>query len=610
MIDHIADAGALAAAVRRAVATKTDGVPLFVEELTKAVLETGVGRGNGHHVAGASALSIPSTLQDSLTARLDRLGPRKEVAQHAAVLGREFSHALLTAVVPMDRAAVEEALDELVRAELVFRRGVPPHATYRFKHALVQEAAYRSLLKSRRREAHARVVRALKERFPERVAAEPEETARHSASAGLHADAIVFYRLAGERAARGSAHAEAVGHLTRALELVPRLPEGAERARHELALRVALGPPLIAIRGYGHPEVELVYERARRLCETLDEDALLFEAVWGLANYYQSRSELGTAQRLAEQLVAIAGRAGEAPLVAWAHLQLGATLYFRGELVDSLAHLETAIAAHDPTARLPLPGAPDPGVAARAYGGIVLWALGRPDRALAVSRESVALARACGEAFSLALALCFGCTAMQLRRDLDALRAWAEEVIALATAQQFPVWLGYGRVLLGWMLAQVGEAERSVAEIQGGLASLATTGTDVGASAGLFILADAHHANGCDDDALAAADGGLAFVASRGQGTWEAELHRVRGEIVLALGGEGAGEEAERAFRRGIDVARRQRATAFELRAATRLTRLRRDAEAHALLADVLARTAEGRDTRDVADAAALLREA
>jgi predicted ATPase len=206
MIDHIADASVLAAAVRRALATKTDGVPLFVEELTKAVLETGGGRaeGNGHHVAAGSALSIPSTLQDSLTARLDRLGPRKEVAQYAAVLGREFSQALLTAVVPMDRAAVDEALDELVRAELVFRRGVPPYATYRFKHALVQEAAYRSLLKTRRREAHARVVRALKERFPERVAAEPEETARHSASAGLFADAIVFYRLAASarRAAR------------------------------------------------------------------------------------------------------------------------------------------------------------------------------------------------------------------------------------------------------------------------------------------------------------------------------------------------------------------------------------------------------------------------
>jgi class 3 adenylate cyclase/tetratricopeptide (TPR) repeat protein len=617
MIEHIGDASALPAAVRRQVAAKTDGVPLFVEELTRAVIESGVGRttANGQHTTHpASDVAIPSTLQDSLTARLDRLGPRKEVAQFAAVLGREFSYALLHAVVPADGAFLDEALRELVRAELVHQRGVPPHANYRFKHALVQEAAYRSLLKSRRQEAHARVVRALTEYFPERVAAEPEETARHCAGAGLVADAIMFYRLAGERAARGSAHAEAVGHLSKALDLVPMVPGGPDRSRIELALRVALGPPLIAIRGYGNVEVELTYERARALCETIDEASLLYEAVWGLANYYQSRSDLVTAQRLAEQLVTIAERENEAPLVAWAHLQLGATLYFRGELAESLGHLETAIAAHDPAARLPLPGAPDPGVAARAYAGIALWALGHPDRAAAMSRESVALARTCGDAFSLALALCFGCTTMQLRRELDAVRAWAEECIALATTQQFPVWLGYARVLLGWMLAHKGESERSVVEIQEGLGALAPTGTEVGASAGLMLLAEAQRVIGQAAEALGAVDAGLAFVERRGQGTWDAELHRLKGDVLLELGGNNAEAEAERCFLRALEVARRQQATTLELRAATSLARLLRGrgrgAEGRAVLDDVVRCLGEGSDTQDVRDAVALLGEA
>ena len=539
MIEGIA--ATLPPAVRRQVATKTDGVPLFVEELTKAVLESDLLRETPHgrhHAAALPEFAIPSTLQDSLMARLDRLGTAKDVAQLGAVIGREFSHALLRAVAPMDETFVDDALRELVRAELVYQRGIPPQATYRFKHALVQEAAYQSLLRSRRQEAHARIVHVLKERFPERVAGEPEEMARHCAEAGLGSEAIGYYRLAGDRAARGSAHAEAASHLTKALELLRTLPEDPERNRQELALQVALGPPLIAIRGYGDSEVELTYERARALCEKVDAAPHLWESVWGLANYYQSRSELVTARAFAEQLVSMAERVHEAPLVAWAHLQLGATLFWQGNPSEAREHLERSIAVHAPAERMRLPGAPDAGVAARAYTGWVLWQLGYPDRGLENGREAVALARTCGDPFSLALALCFAAGVCQLRREPEPVRALAEEVIALATAQQFPLWRGMGHMLLGWALAHSGDGERGIDEIQQGLAQLATIGTEVGASGGLAVLADAQRVvAGHEAEAFAAVEAGLAFAEMRQQHTWDAQLHRLKGDLLLQMGG-------------------------------------------------------------------------
>jgi predicted ATPase len=256
MVARLAGGKAVPVEVCRHVVAKTDGVPLFVEELTKAVLESELFRetpASCERTDPHPSFAIPTTLQDSLTARLDRLGPIKEIAQLGAVLGREFSYELLRAIAPMDATFVDRALRELVRADLVHPRGVAPHATYRFKHALVQEAAYHSLLRSHRQEAHARIVHVLRERFPERVAAAPEELGRHCAEAGLTAEAIRYHRLAGERAAQRSAHAEAAGHLSRGLELLGRVPEGAERDRDERELRVALGFPRVVPRGASAP---------------------------------------------------------------------------------------------------------------------------------------------------------------------------------------------------------------------------------------------------------------------------------------------------------------------------------------------------------------------
>jgi len=603
MIDQLTGA-TLPATVRRAVTTKTDGVPLFVEEVTKAILEAGAERAEAR-----SSIDVPATLQDSLMARLDRLGSPKDVAQLAAVLGREFSYELLHAVAPADPVFLDHSLRALVRAELVYQRGAPPHATYRFKHALVQEAAYRSLLKSRRQEAHARVVRVLEERFADRVVAEPEVIARHCAQAGLAAQAVRYYRLAGQRAAAASAHVEAVGHLTKALDLIRDVAQDPDRDREELAIRVALGPPLIAIRGYGDREVERTYERARTLCETIGEAPDLFEAVWGLANYYQSRGELGTARTLAEQLVTVSERSSEALLVAWAHLQLGATTFWRGEPAAAMPHFERAIAVHDPSAGLRLRGAPDPGVAARAYAAWALWQLGHADRALETCRESVALGRRCGDRFSLALALCFACAQHQLRREPDAVRAYAEEVVALSTAHGFPVWRGMGQLMLGWALAYSTDGAQAIDVIRDAMQQLVRVGTEVGAAGGLAVLADAERVLGHDAEALAAVETGLAVAAQHHDHVSDSELLRLKGELLVRTDPHAA----EAAFRRAVATARAQRSTMVELRAATSLARFLvqagRETEARAVLAGATERVHEGLDTPDVRDATELARE-
>ncbi|MFN8643413.1 MAG: adenylate/guanylate cyclase domain-containing protein [Candidatus Binatia bacterium] len=498
MVERIAGGARLPADVRRQVVAKTDGVPLFVEELTKAVLESGLLRAEGTGLEFA----IPSTLHDSLMARLDRLGPSKDLAQVAAVLGREFPHDLLAAVSPLDAVALDRALRDLVRAELIYPRGVPPHASYRFKHALVQETAYQSLLRSHRQEVHARVARVLAQRFPERAAGDPEEMAHHCLEGGLSVEAASWYRQAGERAAERCAHTEALAHFSRALDIAATLPAGPDRDRLELILRVAAGPPMIAIRGYGDPEVEQTFERARRLCESVDEAPNLFEAVWGLANYYQSRSALGPARVLGEQLVTMAERGLEVHQLVWAHLQLGATLFWLGEPVAALAHYDEAIARHVPGARRLLTGATDPGAAARVYAGLALWQLGRCDMALAMSRAGVAAGRACGDAFSLALALCFAGILHRLRREPDLVRARADEAIALSTEQEFPLWRGLGHMLRGWATTASGTGAEGLEEIQQGLAQLASIGTEVGASGGLALLADARRMAGQVEAAL------------------------------------------------------------------------------------------------------------
>ena len=381
-----------------AIVARTDGVPLFVEELTKAVLETG-------------ETAIPASLHDSLIARLDRVPEVKEVAQIAACIGREFTHRLLAAVAPVSENLLAQAVDQLVSSELVFRRGTPPEASYTFKHALVQDAAYQSLLKSKRQQLHARIAQVLEEELRDRETVQPEILARHLTDAGLIQQAIPYWRRAGELAAGRSANAEAVAHLSKGLELIGTLPNASAYLEEELALRMAIGGPLMATQGYGAPEVECTYNRASALCEQLGRSAELFPVLRGLWSYYNVRGELQRAHDLAERLVALADAQGAPLRRALARRALGTALFFLGRFADATAVLDEGIAIDDAVAgweehRSDLVLYTErASVAGRLYSAWALWFLGFPDRALGTMEAGFALGQRLAHANSLAFAL-------------------------------------------------------------------------------------------------------------------------------------------------------------------------------------------------------------
>ena len=608
MVEGISGGRAVPDAVVRQVASKTDGVPLFVEELTKVVLESDllVARGHSYELSAHHLdLAIPSTLEESLMARLDQLGSARALAETASVLGREFTHELLAAVV---RPAVPDAdLARLVSGELLERRGTPPDAVYTFRHALIREQAYQCLLRGRRQEIHARVAAVLETSFPDRVDAEPEQLARHHAEAGQWSRAVDYHERAGTRDALRSAYAESVANLGAGLAIVGRLADPDERRRRELALRLAFGPPLIGIRGYGDPEVEANYMDARRLAEKVGDTAQLFESVWGLANYYQARGHFGLAVELASQLVEIAEAVRAPQQLAWAHLQSGATRFWMGEYAASLVHLERAIADYDPDVTSFLPGAPDPYAAAQVYAALVLWQLGESDRALAAAAEGVRFAHERRHAFSTCIALCFSGTLHQQRRDVSAASDAASEVIPLASEYGFPTWRGWGRLLSGWCRAAGGEGTQGIDEIRAALAEIASTGSTLGGPGALMFLVDAQNLAGLAEDAAATAAGGLALAEQIEQHAWDAELLRLRGEALLRSRGPDD-PQVEIALRGALEHGRPGQSAFYALRAAASLAHWlvqRGDVdEARALCASALAaappdsRRARARRTR------------
>jgi predicted ATPase len=603
MIAAVSAARALPEVVVEQLVARADGIPLFVEELTQAVVEAG---------GDAALAEIPVTLRDSLLARLDRISSAKEVAQRAAVLGREFSYALLAAVAGIDAGALQQGLARLVEAELVFVRGEPPHATYTFKHALVQEAAYGSLLKRMRQQLHGRVVEILVERFPERATAEPEVVARHAEAAGRSDDAIAYYGRAGEQAQARSAHEEAVGQLRKAIELLDTRPAGAERDARELSLQLALAASLTAARGYAHAETAAAYERGAALAEAVDDPRQFGMARTGLAVFHFTRGEVERGRALAADVLAAAEARGDRDQAFLGYTNVVGPEHFQGNFASSLAHCERAIAFYDSARHHAVARVlgDDPGVSALNYSGWNLWNLGQPDAALARAREAVAFARRLNYPFSVAAAIFYETVVHWFRRDVAAQSERAAEVIALSGAQGFPLWLGLGRAWhAGARVTQGGPA--TVAEMKEGLALAAETGNQAGAPALFFLLAEAQQLAGQLGEALGTVATGLAVAAQTGQLFFDADLHRLDADLFLATGAE-AHEVAAR-YQRALAIAREQGARSFELRAATSLARLLRDqgkrAEARDLLAPIYGWFTEGFDTRDLIEAKALLDE-
>jgi len=616
MVEVLTPGRAMPEDVMELIVGRSDAVPLYLEELTRMMMESQLlaDRDGQWRLRGPiGELVIPATLRDSLMARLDRLGAAKAVAQRGAVLGREFSYALLAAASGMDEQILRRELTHLVDAGLVFQRGQPPGTVYTFKHALIQETAYRSLLRRTRQEIHARVAQALADQREKVVDAPPEVLGRHYEAAGLPDQAVAQYQRAGARAAARSANEEATNHLRRAIALIPALPEGPDRDGREGLLHIALGLSLIAARGYAHPETGAVFERARRLCEALRDPARRAAAFLGLSVFNTIRGELQRGVDLARAQLAAAREMSDTNHLLLAHVQIAVPELYQGKFASSLAHCEEAIAIYDPSrhgSQAHNYGA-DQGVAALANSGWSLWYLGYPDRGLARAREAVTLARTLRHSFTLAFALFDESVIHWLRRDPAAQLASAEEAITISEAHGFPLWLGVARVLRGGaravMQQDVGGA---VAEVSEGLALTAKTGARAGAPGLLAVLAEAHRAAGQTTEAMAAVEMGLRVAGETGQPHWDAELYRLKAEILIS---QSAGEavEAEALFRHALEIAQAQQARSLELRVATSLAMLlQRQGDAKAprmLLAPLYAWFSEGFSTRDLREAKTLL---
>jgi class 3 adenylate cyclase/predicted ATPase len=616
MVTAVAGGKALPAEVVQQIVTRSDGVPLFVEELTKLVLASGLLREHEDHYALTGPLpplAIPATLQDALMARLDQLGSAKAVAQLGAILGREFPYELLRAVAPLDELELWRGLVQLVQAEVLYQRGALPQATYLFKHALIQEAAYQSLLRSTRQQYHQRIAQVLVEQFPETAETQPELVAHHYTEAALTQYAVGYWQRAGQRALARSANLEAVAHLSKGLALLKTLPETAERTQHELDLQITVGPALMAIKGPGASEVEQVYMRARVLCTQVGETPQLFPVLWGLREWYTTRGELQTARELGEQGLALAQHQDDATLVLEAHAALAATLFYLGEFAAACSHAAQGLALYDPQEHrhLAYRGAGyDVGVLCLNHLSASLGYLGYADQALQKSREMVTLVQGLAHPLSLAAALSWTARFHQIRREPQVVYELAEAIIALATAQGFPQWLAQGIVLRGWALAEQGQAAEGVTEIRQGLAAWRATGAAIGRQWRLLLLAEAQGIMGQTAEGLATLAEALAVVERTGDRRDEAELHRLKGEFLLrqAIPSE---PQAETCFRQALDVAHRQEAKALELRTAMSLSRLwqhqGKRAEAYELLAPIYSWFTEGLDTADLQEAKALL---
>jgi class 3 adenylate cyclase/predicted ATPase len=624
MISRVAHRKALPAEVAGQVVAKTDGVPLFVEELTKMVLESGLlqEREDRYELTGPlPPLAIPTTLHDSLMARLDRLATVKALAQLGATLGREFSYELLQAVAPWDEGTLRRGLYQLVEAEFLYQQGLPPQATYLFKHALIQEAAYQSLLKSTRQQYHLRIAQVLAERFPDIRETQPELLAHHYTEAGLMVQAVPYWQRAGQRAVERSAHLEAIAHLSKGLEVLASLPDTPERTQQELLLQTTLGGALMATRGHAAPEVEQAYGRAWELCRQVEETPELCRVLVGLHMFYRQRAEVQTSYEVGKQLFTFAQGVQDSQFLLEAHQALGTTLYFMGEFVQARVHLEQGVTLYNPLqhrSHAILYGQ-DPGVICLSTLSRALWALGYPDQAVQRLQESLALAQRLSHPFSLSFALYVAAVVYQYLHQVPATQEHTEALMAISTEQGFRLRVAQARILLGWTLVEQGQVAEGIAQMRQSVAAYGATGADLGRPYYLTLLAEAYGKAGQVEEGLTALAGAMTAAQRNRICSNEAEIYQLQGDLLLrqAMGGSDSlvkpPPEAEACLHQALDVARRQGAKSLELRTAMSLSRLWQQygkrAEARQLLAPIYGWFTEGFDTADLQDAKALLEE-
>ena len=604
------------AEVLQQVMVRTDGVPLFVEEITKAILDSGhLKNVDGHYELAESvrALTIPATLQDSLMARLDRLVTAKAVAQYASVIGRQFAYTLLQAVSQLDEATLQRELRRLVDAELVYQRGIPPQATYLFKHALIQEAAYQSLLKRTRQQYHARTAQVLVEQFAETVEAQPELLAQHYTAAGLMVQAVPYWRQAGQRALERSATLEAVAHLTQGLEVLDTLPDTPERAQQELGLQIALGPALMNTKGQAAPEVGRAYARAHELCQQVGELPQRFQVLWGVRYMHQVRGQSQQAYEVGKELLGVAQQLHDPVLFVEAHRAQGNVAFWRGEFGVAHAHVQHALAQYDPQQMRDhvVRYGQNPGVFCRLFGAVTLWLLGYPDQARQWSEAALAHAQELGHAFTLQQALCFSALLHLLRREAAMAQEQASAQRVLCAEEGFAMYLAWGTIEWGAALVAQGEWAEGLVQMRQGLATYQAIGR-LPWPLFLGLLAEACGRAGQVEEGLDALHEALEAMQTTEERMYEAEVYRLKAELLLQQSAAPQGE-AEASVQQALTIARRQQAKSLELRAAMSLARLWQQqgkrTEAYALLGPIYGWFTEGFDTADLQEAKALLEE-
>jgi class 3 adenylate cyclase/predicted ATPase len=623
MIDQVVGNKLLPASIRHDIIERTDGIPLFVEEMTKAVLEAG-SQGEARRTVAAvpsPVLAVPASLHASLMARLDRLGPAKEVAQIGAAIGREFSHPLLAAVVRKPEAELASALDRLIAAGLLFRQGAPPAATYLFKHALVQDAAYDILLREPRRALHARIAEILESQFAEIAENQPELLARHCTEAGLIEKAAGLWGKAGQRSLERSALVEAAEQLTRALGQIAALPATPALRREQIKLQAALITPLMHVKGSAAPETQaaaeqagLLIEQAEALGELPEDPLLLFSVLYGLwvGNLVAFNGDV--IRGLAVQFLALADKQRATGPLMMGHRLMGLSLLHTGDIPNGRAHLDRAITLYDPAEHRPLATrfGQDIGAATLSWKSLAFWLLGYPEAALADSEQALKVAREIRHSATLMYVLNFSAWTHILCGDYAAANALVDEISALKDQTGSVFWGAWGIMQQGCLLALAGKASDAVQTITSGVTALRATRTTMWMPLWLSYLARANAELGQFDNARRCIGEAMTAAEATKERWCEAEVHRIAGEIA-SLSPEPDAAKAEAYFERALVVARQQQAKSWELRAAMSMARLWRDQgkpqQARELLAPVYGWFTEGFETLDLKEAKALLGE-
>jgi class 3 adenylate cyclase/tetratricopeptide (TPR) repeat protein len=600
------------------IISKTDGVPLFVEELTKSILESGelTDKGDRYEYAGTShSIIIPATLRDSLMARLDRFMPVKEIAQIGAAIGREFSYELVSAVAPLQKTQLDDALSQLTDSGLAFRRGTTPEATYTFKHALVQDAAYDSLLKSKRQMLHARIAKVLEEHFPQTKDTEPEVLAHHLTAAAAIEAAIPLWQKAGELALRRMALSEAISHLDKGLELTPSLPSSSQQDTSELGLRTLLGTAWLGLKGWPAPEAWSSLHPALALAKSLGRNDALPPIYWGLSVNVGAQGRVAEALPWAHEMLDTAKAAGDSALLVTGHMTACNYSFWMGRLVESLKHYDKVLALYDEQKHLHLVDLlnEDPKTQAGVFASLSTWMLGYPDRAVCMLHEVLARARRIGHPFGLGWALSQGSDILCYRCDTDEQRKLLDECDQLGRENSLPVlWAVMAPGRYGMASIREGKTAEGIAPLKATLSVWDASGGKVWSPYGKSVLADAMAQTGELDDALRLIDEQIEQVERPG---WEERVHyaeilRLKGWM-LSLKNDLEG--AEKNYLASLDWAREQKAKSWELRTSTSLARLwhqqGKGKEAFDLLKPVYDWFTEGFDTRDLKEAKALLSE-